>query len=130
MAEHRIELMKEFVLGPQLFNRYAHFGCEFLEFLIRMGKKLVERGVEQSDRDRISLHLGKDTNKILFLHGEYLRQCLFPVLARVGKNHLPDRPDSVGFKKHMFGPAQPDAFSTEFIGYACILRRIGISSHT
>src|ERR1700690_1829017 len=53
MTEHRIELMKEFILGPQLFNRHAHFGCEFLKFLIRMGKKLVKRRVEQSDRDRI-----------------------------------------------------------------------------
>ena len=34
MAEHRIELMKEFVLGPQLFNRYAHFGCKFLDLAV------------------------------------------------------------------------------------------------
>ena len=105
----------------------------FMEYvalsLLGRRQELMERYVEQSDRDRILLHGPEDRDEILPLHGLELLQGLQALLFVLGKDHLDDDLEPVLEVEHPLGPAESDPFGPELDRLLGVLGRVGVGAH-
>src|SRR5262245_9303661 len=85
--------------------------------------------IEEANRHRQTVHNAKDGLKIAFLHSQNLLQRFASLALRFCHDHLAHSHNAVLGKKHMLGPAQPNAFGTELPGDLCIARRVRVAPH-
>ena len=94
-----------------------------------MRQKFVQRRIEQADGDRQARHHTENPFEIGALFGEQFGERRRPPGAVFGQDHPPHAGDAAGFKKHVLGAAQPDAFGAETARGAAIGRRFGVGAH-
>ena len=87
--------------------------CEQLDVLFLSGNELVERGIQEADGYRQTLHSLIELLKVALLHGQQLIESGFSLLNGVGADHLADGSDSVIVEEHVLGTAQTDALCAE-----------------
>ena len=81
-----------------------------------MRQELVQRRIEQADRDRKPVHDVEERDEVLALEGQDLVERRAAALLVVRQDHLahgqqPGR--LVGIEEHVLGPAQADALGAE-----------------
>jgi len=81
----------------------------------------MQRGIKKAYGDGKACHGLKNPFKILPLHGEKLCQCALSSFKRVRQNHLAHGHNAVALEKHVFCPAETNAFRSEFPRDARIL---------
>ncbi len=89
----------------------------------------MERGIEQPDADRISLHRAEDGLEVSPLHRQQLGERLLAALAVLGQDHLPHRDQPVALEEHVLGAAEPDPLGAEVAAPVRVGRRIGVHPH-
>ena len=93
------------------------------------GQELVERRVEQPDRDREAGHRLEDRLEVALLDREQPVERRAPRALVCRENHLLDDRQPVGGHEHVLGPAEPDALGPELAGLRGILGRVGVRAH-
>ena len=73
-----------------------------------------------------SVHRFENTDKILFLQRQNIRQSFATLLLRIGCDHRAEVNQFVAVEEHVLGAAQTDAFRSEIEGVLCIGRLIGV----
>ncbi len=96
---------------------------------LAMRQELMQRRVEQADRDREPAHDGEELDEVLALHRQELGERGAAALVVGGEDHLAHGLDAVGLEEHVLGAAQPDALGAELAGGAGVVRRLGIGAH-
>ena len=94
-----------------------------------MREKLVERGVKQSYRHRLSVHHFEDLIEILVLHCFELAQRRGTLLLRFRDNHFTKDVDPLLIKEHVFRSAKPYSFGSEFQGQRGVGGFVGVCPH-
>ena len=106
------------------------------EFLGRFGlrlrlvrQELVQRRIEQANRDRQAVHRLEDADEILALMRQQVLQGDAAFLFVLRQDHRPHVLDAVAFEEHVLGAAQADALGAELAGPLGILRRVGVRAN-
>ncbi len=95
-----------------------------------MRYELVQRGIEQTDGDSISVHGFEDTLEVATLHREQqLCESLTASFDIARKDHFAHSLDAVAFEEHMLRTAQTDALSAEVACLLGIAGRVGVGAH-
>ena len=105
MAQHRVGLRQ--LRGPaaHLVDVLARCRRNIGKLGILMRQELVQRRVQQPDRDGQPVHDAEQVRKILALERQQLVQCGFAARQVVGHDHLPHDADALGREEHVLGPA-------------------------
>ena len=113
----------------QLLERHAERLGDRGRLLVLVRQELVQRRIEQADRDRQPGHDLEQRLEVGALHGQDLGQR--PAAARlvVGADHLAHGEDAVGLEEHVLGAAEADALGAELARLRRIARRVGIGAH-
>jgi hypothetical protein len=137
-AQHRVLLVKlsdsaqqRFffaILGRLLAEGKAQLG-RFDQEVFKRGQKLVQRGIEQPDRNWQTLHRRENSKKILALKGQEPRKRLGAIARLRCENHFVDDRQARGLHEHVLGTAETDALRAELARLGRVLRRVGISPH-
>ena len=93
-----------------------------------VGQELVQRRVEQTDRDRPAVHRLKDLGEVLPLERQQRGQGLFTRGVVGGRDHCLDQAAALA-EEHVLGSAQADALRAEGPRPARVLGCVGIGSH-
>ena len=94
-----------------------------------MRQELVQRRIEQADRDRQAAHDREQLDEVLALHRQQLGQRRAAARLVVGEDHLAHRDDAVALEEHVLGAAQADAFRAEIARGLGVERRLGVGAH-
>ena len=94
----------------------------------RFGQELVQRRVEQPDRDRQALHRLEQALEVLLLVREQLAQRGAAAFLVVGHDHRPHLRLAVIGHEHVLGPAQADALGAELARPHGVLRRVRVGA--
>jgi DNA-binding MarR family transcriptional regulator len=94
-------------------SRRRHLLRQLGLLLRRVRQELVQRRVEEADRRRIALQRAEDAGEVLALIRQQLGQRAFPLLERLGEDHLAHRVDAVALEEHVLGAAEADADGAE-----------------
>ena len=130
MSQHGVRLVQLFhPVTYCLRLTTPHIGRQHTDLQLLSGQKLVQRRVEQAHRDGQTIHNAKDLPKIIFLHGQNLRQRFTTLLSRVRHNHLAHRHNAVFGKKHMLGTTQANTLRPEATRDLGIMRGIGVTAY-
>ena len=132
MAEHRVELVEFCDAFLHVLDRLARPLRQLLSqlgigFEVRVREELVERRVDQTDRDRLAVHCLEQAGEVLPLERKQLGQGLFAVLEVVGDDHLADFIEVI--EEHVLGAAEADAFRSERDGLFGLVRKVGVRPH-
>ena len=115
--------------AAQLLGRDAHGGGHFGDLLVCLRQELVQRRVEQTDRDGKAVHDLEQLGKIAALIGQQFGERLAAALLVLGQDHLTHRDDPGRVEEHVLGPAEADPLGAEFARGAGILRSLGVGAH-
>ena len=129
MAHHRVELVQAGDDTLDLLDGLALCSGELFDIRLLGRNELMQRRIEETDRDRAAFHRLVDLLKVLLLDGQDLVQSGFALLGRVGADHLAECGDAVRLKEHVLGAAQADALRAQLKRLARIARRIRICAH-
>ncbi len=83
------------------------------DVLRTLGEELVERWIEEPDRDREPVHRAEDLLELLSLEREHERERASPRTIVVGEDHLAHRLERFRLEEHVLGAAQSDARRAE-----------------
>ena len=126
VPHHRVELVQRVDQGLDLVHALV-LGIRQPADVRLLGRhKLMQRRVQEADRDRRSLQCLVELLEIALLDRQDLRQRLLSLLHRVGADHLAEGLDPVLLKEHVLGPAQPDALSSKLMRPPCVCRRVRV----
>ena len=128
-AQHGVDLMQ--FRGPalQLVHGGPDDGRDLPDFVLGMGQELVQRRIEQPDRDRQPAHDREQIDEVGALHRQELLQRRAPARFVVGQDHLAHGDDAVALEKHMLGAAEADALGPEGPRRAGVARRVGVGAN-
>ena len=119
------------------FHGNAQFLGQFRLLGVLVRHELVQRRIDQANRNRKTIHHLKDADEVAALERQQLVQSLDAGLLLVRQDHLLNRQLplvallrllEVG-EEHMLGADQPNALRAEFKSLPRILRRIRICAH-
>ena len=102
---------------------------DLLHELEAVGHELVQRRVEQPDRDRHALHRLEHALEVLLLQGEQLIQHRAAAGLIVGHDHDLHLWHAVSGHEHVLGSAQADALGTEAPRAARVLGSVRVGAH-
>ena len=94
-----------------------------------VGEELVQRGVEQADRDREAGHRLEEALEVGLLEREQLVERRAPARLVGGHDHPLHLRLAVGRHEHVLGPAQADALGAEPARALRVLRGVGVGPH-
>ena len=94
-----------------------------------VGHELVQRRVEQPDRDRQARHLLEQPLEVGLLERQQLVERGAAAGLVVGHDHPLHLRLAVGGHEHVLGPAQADALGAELVRAAGVLGRVGVGAH-
>ena len=129
MTEHRVHLAQVLHLRRDLLKRYAQLLGQLTLLLLRVGCKLVQGGIQQTDDHGITLHRLEQALEVATLHRQQLRQRHTTTSLIIGQNHLTHSLDTVALEEHMLRTAQSDTLGTESKCLLGIARGVGIGAH-
>ena len=112
-AEHRVDLAQRVRARVVLVGR----------------QELVQRRVEQADRDRQPVHRLEHLLEVLLLQRQQLVERRDALVDRLREDHLAHLRLAVGGHEHVLGAAQADARGAELARLARILGRVGVRAH-
>jgi hypothetical protein len=128
VPEHRVELVQVFRALRELLDGHPHRPRELLE-LLRLGRqKLVERRIEEADRDGQPAHLSKEADEVFALEREQLRQRGGAAARVVGQDHLAHPLDALLFEEHVLRAAEADPLGPERTRRARVERRVRVGA--
>ena len=134
-AEHRVGLGQAVDLVERALE-VLEVGCaldagalHFLRNLFEAGKELVERRVEQADRDGQAGHLLEQPLEVLLLERPQLAERLAAVALGVGHDHRAHLRHAVLGHEHVLGAAEADALRAELARLARVVRIVGVRAH-
>ena len=114
---------------PQFLRAHLHRLGDLVDLRVSVRQELVQRRVEQADRDRQAAHDLEQFGEVLALHREKLGERGATALLVVGENHLAHRHDPLAVEEHVLGAAKADAFGAERAGGARVRRGLGVGAH-
>ena len=115
--------------GRRAFSGLPHSGRDFRDFLFAVRQKFVQRRIQEPDGHRPTGHNLEQFDEIGALHWQQLRDRRATLSLVIGENHFANRLDRSNLKKHVLGPAEPDALGAETHGGLCVRRCIGVGTH-
>ena len=118
-AEHRVRLLE----SP---DPLAH---PFVRGLLDRRQELVQRRVEQADRDRKAGHRLEDPLEVRLLMGQELLERAPALLLAGGHDHLAHDRQPVLGHEHVLGPAEADPLRSELARFRGILGRVCVRAH-
>ena len=129
VAQHGVHFFQLFHPADDGFLRDAEafgelIGQAGLLVQVVFGEELVQRRVEQADRDRAALHLAEQAGKVVPLEGEQFGQGFFAGFPRLGHDHLADFVEVL--EEHVLGAAQADPLGTEGDGGGRLVGLVGV----
>jgi len=92
-------------------------------------QELVQRRIEQPDRDRVSGHRFEHPLEVLALHREQLGERAAAARLVRRHDHFAHRRDAIAFEEHMLGAAQANSLGTELTGALRVRRGVGVGAH-
>ena len=113
VTHHRVELVQ---VGDDLFDLRDRLVLRFGESLdlgLGRGHELVQRRVEEADRDGVAAERLVQLFEVALLHRLDLRERRFALFDGIRADHLAERRDTVGLEEHVLGTAQADALRAE-----------------
>ena len=129
MPQHRICFPQGLDDSCELRSLHSESSRKQLALFAAMGKKLVQRRIEQANRDRQSIHRLEDSLEIGTLHRKKFREGATTAFLVAGDDHLTHRIDAFALEEHVLGPAKADTFGAEVSGDARVARSIGVGSN-
>ena len=93
--------------------------------------ELVQRRIEQADRDRQAVHRFQRGLDALLDEREQFGQRRLPLVDRLAQDHLPQQEQRlVGARavEHVLGAEQADALGAELAGHLGVFRRVGVGA--
>ena len=102
---------------------------DLLHELEAVGHELVQRRVEQPDRDRHALHRLEHALEVLLLQREQLIQDGAAPGLVVGHDHDLHLGHAVSGHEHVLGPAQADALGAEASRASRVLGSVRVGAH-
>ncbi len=91
-------------------------------------QELVQRRVDQADRDRPAAHRLEDAHEVLALHREQLVERRLADRLVVGKDHVAHERHAVGAEEHVLSAAEADALRAECDRLSGMLGRVGVGA--
>ena len=134
-AEHRVDLTEaqdelELLLERGQLRRALVAGpLDALGELDAVRQELVQRRVEQADRDRPARHRREQALEVLLLQRQQLGQRGAPLGLGAGHDHRAHLRLAVGGHEHVLGPAQADALGAVLDRLQRVGRRVGVGAH-
>ena len=101
---------------------------QVLRDLLGLRHELVERRVEQADRDRQALHLLEEALEVALLEREQLAERGAALLLGLGHDHRAHLRLAVRRHEHVLGAAEADPLGAELAGAAGVLGRVGVGA--
>ena len=95
---------------------------------VQVGQELVQRRVDQPDRDRQAVHRLEDADEVLALQRLQRVERRLPLLVALGEDQLLDELAPVA-EEHVLGAAQADALRAEPAGPLGVLGGVGVGAH-
>src|SRR6185503_6045806 len=86
---------------------------EQLALFAAVRKKCVQRGIEQPERHRQSIHGLEDSLEVLALHRQELVARAAPTTFFAGANHLAHGCDAIALEEHVLCSTEADALGAE-----------------
>ena len=127
-AERAGALEQVLELGQLRVALQARLG-DALGELDPVGQELVQRRVEQADRDRQALHLLEQALEVGLLKRQQLVEHRAAAGLVLGHDHPLHLRLAVGGHEHVLGAAEPDALGAELARAAGVLGRVGVRAH-
>ena len=129
VPHHGVELMQATDDLLDLFDRLAfHLGQGGDVFFLG-GNELMQRGIQETNGDRIAFHGLIKAFKVLLLHRLKLFQGGLALFLCICADHLAEGSDAVGIKEHVLGTGQADALCAQFTRLGCVKRGVGIGTN-
>ena len=97
--------------------------------LVYVRQELMQRWIEQANRDRQSVHRSQDADEVFFLGFTKLLERRSFFVGGVGQNHSTHHGQTISRQEHVLGTTQADSFGAERSGNFGIVRRVGIGAH-
>ena len=121
VAHHRVELLEVVASLLDFCDGQAHLLCHALDLGLGVGNELMQRRIQEADRDRSTLHGLVQALEVALLERDQLVQGSFSLLSGIGEDHLADLRDTVRVEEHVLGSGQTDALCAEAdrIGGVC-----------
>ena len=116
----------------ELLEVVAHLDPRALDLLrdLRLVRQeLVQRRVEQADRDRQPRHLLEEALEVLLLERQELVERGAARVLLVGHDHRAHLRLALRRHEHVLGPAEADPLGAELARLARVLRRVGVRAH-
>ena len=97
--------------------------------LLERRQELVQRRVEQADRDREAGHRLEDALEVALLHRQQPGERRAARLLGAREDHLAHDRQPVLGHEHVLGAAEADALGAELAGLGGVLGRVGVGAH-
>ena len=94
-----------------------------------VGQELVQRRIEQANRDRPARHRVEQPLKVALLEREQLVERTAASILVLGHDHRAHLWLAIGCHEHVLGAAQPDPFGAEALSVASVLGRVGVGAY-
>ena len=130
MSHHGVEFMQGRNDIFDCFNTLTLHFSEQTDFIITGGHKLMERRIQETNADRISLKRFVQFFKVTLLIRKDFIQSSFTFFNSIGADHFTECRNAFRLKEHMLCTAQPDTFGSQFPGLSGVFRSVGICSDT
>ncbi len=122
LADARVDALEPVVLGAR--RRPLELDGE----RDGVGQELVQRRVEQPDRDRQARHRAQDALEVGLLHRQETLERRLAALLVARHDHLADDRQALLRHEHVLGAAEPDALGAEAACALGVLGRVGVGA--
>ena len=129
MTHHRVEFLQLNIRSLDIFNGDAHLISNFLDCLIRLRQELMQRRIQQTNRNAAALHSLEDAFEVLCLVRLKKIESLLTLLRRTGyAEHTDCLNTLLGVEEHVFRTNKTNTFRAELNCTSSIFRRIRIGT--
>ena len=129
MSHHRVEFVQRIDNVLDYRNRLVLRLGQELDLILGVRHELMERRIEEADRDRIALERFVKLLEVVLLVRKNLRERDAALLERVGADHLAESGDAARLEEHVLGTAKPDSLGSEFARLLRVARSVGVGAH-
>ena len=129
VAQHGIELAQRLERRPHGGRVRTERTRQLANVLVGVRQELVQRRIQQADRDGQAVHGLEDAHEVSALKRQKLGQRTGALLGAGGEDHLLHRQDSRRLEEHVLGAAQADALGPELPRHPRVLRRVHVRAH-
>ncbi len=128
VTHHRVELMQGVAASLDVSYSQAHFLGQCSNVFLSSGNELMQRRIQETDRDRSAFHCLVDALEVALLERNQLVQSRFSLFDSVRKDHLADLRNSVRVEEHVLSSCKTDTFCAHADCVCSVLRSICVGS--